>query len=131
MTDPAQHSSAGHRPERCRAGIDDLIDRAEHEAAAGNVDAAIGLLVRELATVLTRDGANALSALELRRAHADLVARSGDLESAAYSLDELVRDALREHGEEADIVRACRVTYARVLEDAGDTVRAAELRALL
>ena len=55
-------------------------------------------------------------AIALRAELAEATAETGQLEDAYYQVDELVKDARREHGEEHEAVQRARAAAARVEE---------------
>ncbi len=69
---------------------------------------------RRLLTLLEEGEATSLEALALRAELAEVTAEAGHLEDAFYQADELLKDAQREHGPDADCVSDVRACVARI-----------------
>ena len=71
---------------------------------------------RRLLDLLEHGESLSAEAIELRCELAEATAESGHLEDAYYQVEELAKDARREHGEEHEAVQRARAAAARVEE---------------
>ncbi|MGP5079389.1 hypothetical protein ACTXKZ_15170 [Brachybacterium alimentarium] len=69
---------------------------------------------RRLLDLLERGESLSLEAVDLRAELAVATAESGQLEDAFFQVDELLKDAQREHGPEHDVVSRVRSAVAEV-----------------
>ena len=74
---------------------------------------------RRLLDLLEHGESTTSDAIVLRAELAEATAESGHLEDAFYQVDELLKDARREHGEDHEAVRRARAAVAAVEEIAG------------
>ncbi len=74
---------------------------------------------RRLLDLLEHGGSTTSDAIVLRAELAEATAEAGHLEDAFYQVDELLKDARREHGEDHEAVRRARAAVAAVEEIAG------------
>lgn len=77
---------------------------------------------RRLLTLLEHGEATSLEAIALRSELAEATAQAGHLEDAFYQADELLKDAQREHGPEAEVVGEVRAVVARIETIARETL---------